>query len=265
MLLGSEGFTPQACALKWRHGLQIKKGLIDMLGTVVSRDSGLIEDFTLRKFRKWGLSLELLLSKEMPAQAALGIARSIACQRAGYDLRAQPPISTLPAAVYLDKKLQDIVEKKLELKFDSDISLLMLRGPFRQGALGFTSLEDTRIPAYLSSTYHTLKDSKKGTLVRTLPRQKLEQLPTLVQVEQALATLTSEQLKAASLENASTLKAFISKAKHDKTTKPTKMQSALQSANADSAWSEVYEKASPHQRAHQRQAEPARLCRSAAN
>jgi hypothetical protein len=39
-------------------------------------------------------------------------------------------------------------------------------------------------------------------------------------------------------------------AKHDKTTKPTKMQSALQSANADSAWSEVYEKASPHQRAH---------------
>ena len=111
----------------------------------------------------------------------------------------------------------------------------MFRGPYRQGALGFTPLEDTRIPAFLSSTYQTLKDSKKGTLVRTLPRQKLEQLPTLVQVQQALATLTSEQLKAASLENASTLKAFISKAKHDKTARPTKMQSALQSANADSA------------------------------
>ena len=248
VLLGSEGFTPRACALKWRHGLQIKKGLIEMLG--VSRDSGLIEDFMLRKFRRRGLSLDLLLSQDMPAQAALGIARSIACQRAVFDLRAQPPVNTLPAAVFLDKKVQEIVEKKLELKFDSALSLLMFRGPYRQGALGFTPLEDTRIPAFLSSTYQTLKDSKKGTLVRTLPRQKLEQLPTLVQVQQALATLTSEQLKAASLENASTLKAFISKAKHDKTARPTKMQSALQSANADSAWSEVYENASPHQRAH---------------
>jgi len=72
----------------------------------------------------------------------------------------------------------------------------------------------------------------------------------MVQVERTLAALSSEQLKAASLENACTLKAFISKAKQDKTTKPTKMQSALQSTNANSAWSEVYEKAAPHQRAH---------------
>ena len=45
-------------------------------------------------------------------------------------------------------------------------------------------------------------------MVRTLPRSTLEQLPTLVQVERTLAALTSEQLKAASLENARTLKAF---------------------------------------------------------
>jgi hypothetical protein len=110
-----------------------------MLGTVVSRDSGLIEDFALRKFRKWGLSLELLLSKEMPAQAALGIARSIACQRAVFDLRAQPPVNTLPAAVFLDKKVQEIVEKKLELKFDNALSLLMLRA-LQAGGTGIHSL-----------------------------------------------------------------------------------------------------------------------------
>jgi len=221
-----------------------------MLGTVVSRDPELIENFMLRKFRKWGKSMELLLGKDMPAQAALGIARAIACQRPVFDLRAQPPVYTLPAAVYLDKKVQEIVEKKLELKFDSEFALHMFRAPYRQGGLAFTPLEDTRIPAFLSSTYQTLKDSKKGTLVRTLPRPKLEQLPTMVQVECTLAALSSEQLKAASLENACTLKAFISKAKQDKTTKPTKMQSALQSTNANSAWSEVYEKAAPHQRAH---------------
>jgi hypothetical protein len=250
ILLGSEGLTPKVCAMKARHRLQLKKGLIEMLGTVVSRDPVLIENFMLRKFRKWGLSMELLLAKDMPAQAALGLARSIACQRPVFDLRAQPPVHTLPAAVYLDRKVQEIVEKKLEVKFDTDFALHMFRAPYRQGGLAFTSLEDTRIPAFLGSTYQTIKDSKKGTVVRTLARSTLEQLPTMVQVKHDLATLTSEQLKGASLKNPCTLTSFISKAKQDKDTKTTRLQSALQTANADSAWSEAYSKASPRQRAH---------------
>ena len=50
------------------------------------------------------------------AGSGSGIARAIACQRPVFDLRAQPPDFSLPAAVYLDKKVQEIVEKKMELK-----------------------------------------------------------------------------------------------------------------------------------------------------
>ena len=101
-------------------------------------------------------------------------------------------------------------------------------------------------------------------MVRTLPRPTLEQLPTLVQVEHGLATLTSEQLKAASLKNPCTLKSFVSKAKQDKDTKPARMQAALQNANADSAWSETYSKATSTG-PPERQVEPLRLRSSEAS
>ena len=69
------------------------------------------------------------------AGSGSGIARAIACQRPVFDLRAQPPDFSLPAAVYLDKKVQEIVEKKMEVKFDSELAIHMFRAPFRQGGL----------------------------------------------------------------------------------------------------------------------------------
>jgi hypothetical protein len=89
----------------------------------------------------------------------------------------------------LDRKVKTTTEKKLDLSFDNDLSSFMLKAPFRQGGLGFTSLKEIRVPAFLASAYLTLKASKKGTVLRMLPRHKLERLPTMLKVESELRTL----------------------------------------------------------------------------
>ena len=249
VLLGSDGLTPAICAMKWRHRLAHVKGAVELLGTIVGRDALHIEQFVEDKFRSWGPTLELMLSKRMPAQVTLLLARSLGCQRAVYLLRSLPPDLTFTAADFLDDKVKNIVGSKLDLKFNDGFSALMFEAPFRQGGLGFQSLTKMRTSAFLGSARQTLKASTKGTLVRMLPKHTLAQLPTMLHVKSALKTLTPEQLANASLPNPCSFDNFFNKARRDKDSKPPKLQSLLQSVLTETAWSEAHENGSKEQQA----------------
>ena len=250
VLLGSEGLTTLICAKKWQHRLSHTKGALELLGTAVGRDELCIERFVEDKFRSWEPALDLLLASDMPAQIALLLARSLGCLRPVYDLRSLPPDLTLTATELLDRKVKATIEKKLDISFDDEFSSLMFEAPFRQGGLALAPLSKMRVAAFLASTYQTVKASKKGTAVRMLPRNKFEKLPTMLKVELALRTLSPEQLEAATWPSPCTLNAFISKAKHDKDTKRSELQSKLQGVLTESAWSVMYESGTQEQKAH---------------
>ena len=142
----------------------------------------------------------------------------------------------------MDRKVKTTTEKKLGLSFDNDLSSFMLKAPFRQGGLGFTSLKELRVPAFLASAYLTLKASKKGTVLRTLPRHKLERLPTMLKVESELRTLSPEQLRAVNWPSPCSLTTFVSRAKRDKDKQP-ELQSKLQGVLAETEWSTCMKRA----------------------
>ena len=248
VLLGSEGLTPFICAMKWKHHLPHVKGTLELLGTVVGRSEPSIESFVENKFRLWEPVLDLMLASDMPMQITLLLARSLS-QRAVYDVRSLPPDLTFTATDSLDRKVKTTTEKKLGLSFDNDLSSFMLKAPFRQGGLGFTSLKEIRVPAFLASAYLTLKASKKGTVLRMLPRHKLERLPTMLKVESELRTLSPEQLRAVNWPSPCSLTTFVSRAKRDKDKQP-ELQSKLQNVLAETEWSNMYETGTVEQKAH---------------
>ena len=103
VLLGANGLTPMVCAMKWRFRLKHVKGTLELLGTIVGRDPERIESFLDNKFRSWAPTLDLLLTKSMPAQIAILLIRIIACQRPIYSAHSHRTSRTQPPAFWMAK------------------------------------------------------------------------------------------------------------------------------------------------------------------